>query len=466
MDKIIQIVRGMIQKDRLFEKGDLLLAAVSGGCDSVFLLRCLCLLKDELKVELKVAHLNHMLRKEEAERDAEWVKRLSDELSVDCVVESENVRAFAEKNSLSLEEAARVCRYDFLEKVKHKLDADKIVLGHTADDQAETLLLRLLRGSGNTGLASMTPKRGHLVRPLLNLRRHDIRKYLDKNGLSYIDDPSNLDLRFTRNIIRHKVIPLIESSINPAVVSVLARTASILSEEDVLLETNAQKDLSRAGKFEGPYLKLDLKAMQNMGVARRRRLLRAAIGALKGDLRNIGSVHIDKTLELVDSGSAGTKINIHSLEVYRDYDSIILGRSVPMAALQYERQVNVPGITTVEEADLALLSSITNSAHVKIDYSASHRAYFDLDHLLLPLCVRNRRPGDRLVPFARKKPKKLKEIFIDDKLPRRERHSIPIILDRGGILWIPGGRRSDRAPLTSKTERVLCIEARKSSHRD
>ena len=463
MDKIIQIVRRTIQKDRLFEKGDLLLAAVSGGCDSVFLLRCLCLLKDELKVELKVAHLNHMLRKE-AERDAEWVKQLSDELSVDCVVESENVTAFAQNNGLSIEEAARICRYDFLERVRRKLAADKIVLGHTADDQAETLLFRLFRGSGNTGLASMTSKRGHLVRPLLNLRRNEIRKYLDKHGFSYIDDPSNLDLKFSRNVIRHRIIPLIESSINPAVVSVLARTASILSEEDRYMEGSAQKDLSRAGKFEGPYLKLDLKTMLNMEVARRRRLIRAAIGALKGDLRNIGSVHIDKILELVDSGSAGTKINIHSLEAYKDYDSIILGRSVPISALRYERRVNIPGVTTVEEADMALLSSISNSAHAKVDYTAPNKAYFDLDHLLLPLCVRNRRPGDTLIPFAHKKAKKLKDIFIDDKLSRRKRDSIPIIVDRRGILWIPGGRRSERAALTSKTERVLCIEATKSTH--
>lgn len=466
MDSIINTVRKTIQRDRLFEKGDLLLVAVSGGCDSVFLLRSLCLLKEELNVELKVAHLDHMLRKEDAKRDAEWVKHLSDECSVDCVVESVDVEAFAEKKNLSIEEAARMCRYDFLERARCGLDADKIVLGHTADDQAETLLLRLFRGSGNTGLASMTMKRGHLVRPLLNLRRNEIRNYLDKNGLPYIDDPSNFDLRFTRNILRHKVIPLIESRINPAVVSVLARTASILSEEDAYLETTAQKDLSRAGKLEGPYLKLDLIAIQRMEVARRRRLLRAAIGTIKGDLRNIGSVHIDKILQFVDSGSAGRKINIHSLEAYRDYDSIILGRSLPMAALQYERRINVPGITSVEEARLSLLSSVSSAAHMKVDYSEPNKAYFDLDHLLLPLYVRNRRPGDRLVPFAQKKPKKLKELFIDDKLPRRKRDSIPIIADREGILWIPGGRRSDRAAVTSNTERVLCIEARKSPDPD
>lgn len=463
MDKIVESVRKTIMRNRLLEKGETVLAAVSGGCDSVFLLRSLSLLRDDLQIELKVAHLNHMLREKEAGRDAEFVKRLSRELSVGCHVESKDVKAFAEKQNLSLEEAARRCRYDFLDSARQNTAAHKIALGHTADDQAETLLLRLFRGSGITGLASMVPKRDCIVRPLLNLRRNEIREYLDRKGLPYVDDSSNLDMRFRRNIIRHKVIPMIESQINPSVVSVLARTASVLSEEDALLDARAQKDLKRVGRREGPNLRLDVKPILRMPGARRRRLLRAAVEAVKGDLRNISSVHIGKVLELIHSGSAGSRIDVHSLEVYRDYDSILLGRNLSPSAPRYERPVNVPGITIVEEVDLALLSSFTNRADVEPEHPERNKAYFDFDELLLPLSVRNRRPGDRIVPFGRRKPKKLKKVLIDDKVSRRVRDTTPIVVDRGGVLWMPGGRRSGRAAITPKTERILCIEARKSS---
>jgi tRNA(Ile)-lysidine synthase len=463
MEHVIESVRTTVLKYRLLERDDLVLVAVSGGCDSVFLLRCLHMLKGEFHIRLVVAHLNHMLREDEAERDAHWVENLCAELSLDCVTGSRDVRTFSKKNDLSLEEAARICRYDFLEETRNKVHADRIALGHTADDQAETLLLRLLRGSGRTGLASMLPKRGYLVRPLLALRRQEIRDYLDGNDFQYLDDSSNADTIYTRNLIRHKIVPLIESTINPSLVPLLARTATVLSEEDAFLEAIAQEDLERIARKDGPGLRLDLEALMGIETARRRRVLRKAICAVKGNLRNIGAVHIDKVLELLEAGSSGSRISIHSLEVYRDYDSLIIAGDVPTSAPEFKKSLSVPGMTTIEEAKLSLTSSVGTAGDVEVDRSDRNRAYFDFDELLPPVFVRNRRPGDRFVPFSHTKAKKLKEMFIDDKLPRRKRDVTPIVADGGGILWIPGERRSDRAPVTSKTERVLCIEARKGT---
>jgi len=271
-------------------------------------------------------------------------------------------------------------------------------------------------------------------------------------------------MRFRRNIIRHKVIPMIESHINRSVVPVLARTASVLSEEDAVLDARAQKDLKRVSRQDGENIRLDTEPILRMPAARRRRVLRAAVDEVKGDLRNISSAHIDRVLELIHSGSTGSKIDLHSLEVYRDYDSILLGRNLSSFAPEYEERVIVPGVTEVKEVDLALLSSFINRTDVKLKTPEKDRAYFDFDELLLPLSVRNRRPGDRIAPFGQRKPKKLKKVLIDDKLSRRVRDAAPIIVDGGGVLWMPGGRRSGRAVVTPRTERILCIEARKSSY--
>ncbi len=466
MDKILKSVGKTIDKYRLFEEGDCVLAAVSGGSDSVFLLRALHSLREDLKIELKAAHLDHMIRGKEAEREAEWVKDLCRSLSIECVSGRTDSKAYARENRLSLEEAARISRYDFLDSARWTTGARVVALGHTMDDQAETLILRLCRGSGMTGLACMVPLRDHYARPLLDLRRDAIREYLDKKEFPYLEDPSNLDLKFRRNVTRHKVIPTLESCLNPSVVEVLARTASVLAGEDLLLEEIAQEDLGRAERNVRSDIELDVGAMLKLARSRRRRALRAAVRKVRGDLRNIDAVHIDGLMELLESGRAGSRISLPSLIVYKDYDQLVLSRVLVSGTGRYERPLVVPGVTEVEEANLSLLSSVACPDDVELKRTGKGMAYFDLDRIAMPLSVRNRRPGDRLTPLKADDSKKLKELFIDDKISRRFRDSIPIVVDCRGILWVPGGRRSNRALVTKQTERILCIEARKSSDRE
>jgi tRNA(Ile)-lysidine synthase len=466
MTDILDSVRGTIDKYRLFKEGDCVLAAVSGGSDSVFLLRALHALKEDLAIELKAAHLDHMIRGEEAEREAEWVRDLCRSLSIECVSGRTDSKAFARENRLSLEEAARISRYDFLDSVRRAVGARAVALGHTMDDQAETLILRLCRGSGMTGLACMSPLRDHYARPLLDLRRDAIREYLDKKGFPYLEDPSNLDLKFRRNMTRHKVIPALESCLNPSVVEVLARTASVLAEEDSLLESIAHDDLSRVAREVGADIELDTDAMLKLTRSRRRRALRAAARKVRGDLRNISAVHIDGLMELLESGRTGGRISLPSLVAHRDYGRLVLSRGPATEAGRYERPLKVPGVTEVGEANLSLLSSIACPGEMELTQTDKGRAYFDLDRIALPLSVRNRRAGDRLTPYKSRDSKKLKELFIDDKISRRLRDSIPIVVDNKGILWVPGGRRSNRALVTKQTERILCIEARESSDRE
>jgi tRNA(Ile)-lysidine synthase len=334
------------------------------------------------------------------------------------------------------------------------------------DDQAETLLLRLFRGSGITGLSAMSPKRGSLIRPLIQMRRNEIRRFLDEKGYAYLEDPTNLDLKFKRNMVRHTIIPMLESRFNAPVVSVLARTASVLSEEDAFMEEVALRDLRELSKDVGQDLQLDAKAVGKLSEARRRRVVRAAIRKVRGDLRGIGSVHIEALVDLIRSRAPGKRIDMPSVTAYRDYDRLLLSSSPEGPTISYDKPLEVPGVTVIREADISFHSSIGKLDDTQLDYSQKNKVFFDLDGLALPISVRNRRPGDRFVPFASSEPKKLKEVFIDDKVSRRLRDSTPIVVDGEGILWIPGGRRSDRAPITETTERILCIEARKSFNRE
>jgi len=466
MTGILDTVRKTVKRHHLAANGDLVLIAISGGSDSVFLLRALHALKNELGIGIRAAHLNHMLRAQEAERDAEWVLDLCDQLSVDCVVGHEDVRSYSSENKLSIEESARECRYAFLEGERERAGASRIALGHTMDDQAETLLLRLFRGSGATGLSAMAEKRGSLIRPLLGLRRGEIRKFLDENGFRYLDDPTNMDTEYRRNMIRHRILPVLESRLSVSLVPILARTASLLADEDAFLEETALSDLNDIGTVVEHGLRIDSSSFYGLNEARKRRVLRAAIRKVKGDLRNIGSVHIESLYDLLRYGSPGDRMNIPSLEAYRDYDHLLLSKSLTMPCVRFDTPLNVPGVTVVGELNLELVSSISTRGGGALDYSQKNRAYFDLDELILPISVRNRRPGDKFMPFAANEPKKLKEVFIDDKMSRRLRDSTPIVVDSEGILWIPGGRRSDRARITQTTERILCIEARKDFDRE
>jgi tRNA(Ile)-lysidine synthase len=298
---------------------------------------------------------------------------------------------------------------------------------------------------------------------LLKLRRHEIKEYLDQNGFGYLDDPTNLDLTFTRNLMRHRIIPSLESQLSTSLVPILARTASVLAEEDAFLEETAERDLEDIATLTEDGMRLELSTFDRLDEARKRRALRAAVRKIKGDLRGIGYVHIDALYQLLCSGSTGSRIDIPSVLAYRDYDHLLLSKSSVMSKTSYARILKVPGVTFVQEVNLRLLSSICSPAESDVDYSQRNKAYFDLDQLTLPISVRTRRPGDRFVPFAAVGSRKLKEVFIDDKVSRRLRDSTPIVVDSKGILWIPCGRRSDRAPVTGTTERILCIEARRDS---
>ncbi len=466
-------VRQTIVAHRMIEKGDSVLVAVSGGADSVALIHVLACLASELTIRLALAHLNHGLRSNEAERDAGFVAALAAELNLPCHLETADVRRFQAQHKLSLEDAARQVRHRFLQTVAAGYGYSKIALGHQADDNAELILMFLLRGSGSPGLAGIPPVRaGTVIRPLIRTRRSEILQYLKAAGLHYVTDASNTDPRFLRNRIRHQLIPMLQAFYNPNLVETLNRLASIVEVENQWIEEliTPLAAACLAGREPGR-VTLSLSVFGTMPLAAKRRIVRRAIHELKGDLRRITLVHVDEVIKLAERPVQDKTLNLpQHVDVLKQTGRLVFQRrtaagkrpsrshtEVPPAA--YEYVLYAPGTLRIDEIDALLrVTEITAEDLPHLHSTAPHTAYLDRDRLCFPLVVRNFRAGDRFSPLGTSGSQKLKKFFIDHKIARAERRSCPIVLSQGDIIWVAGHRLAQLARVTSETRRVLKAE--------
>lgn len=458
-----------IKKYNMLSEGDKVLIAVSGGSDSVFLLYLFNHLKEKYQLSLHVAHLNHGFRKE-AEKDADFVRRLAADLTIPFTSKKIDVPSYAKKKRLSKQEAAREVRYSFLKDVANKKGANKIALGHTADDQAETFIMRMIRGSGPKGMGGINPclqitdcgSRFTVIRPLIEIGRKEIMDYLKKNKISFIQDPSNIADVYMRNRIRNELIPFIEKGYNPRVKESFVHSAEILREEDSFLEDYTRKILSELvtlrekGRIEialNPFLDLD-KAIQ-------RRIVRIIIEELKGSLKGYAMEHINKVIDSIALGQTGKRINLpKGIVVQRDYDHLSfyfknLKFRTPNSELR-TYDVNVPGITKIPELNLKIQAEIRESP---VSFgNGKFQAIFDFEKISDRIRIRKRREGDFFFPIGMGgKGKKLKTYFIDEKIRRDERERIPILVSGNDILWIIGHRQDERYKVEEGTKKVLLI---------
>ena len=479
MNPLYDKMRVTLSKYRMVKRGEGVVVAVSGGPDSVFLLHAFLSLQKDLGVQLHIAHMNHRLRGEEAEEDACFVQRLAERKEISSTIE-----AIPVDSNANLEEEGRRIRYRFLEKVRKETSCQKIATGHTLNDQAETLLLRLLRGSGRLGLASIPPVNGRVIRPLLEISHQEILNDLQKEGIPYRMDSSNSDRRFLRNRIRSQILVL-EREFNPELVKTLARTADIFREEEGYLEGRALEVFERlllrdSGgtnieiRNPGSEIALNLKGFSETPLALRRRVAREAIRRVRGDLRRITYRHLNEILRFSQEGKSGDEIHLPSLRVQKGYDALLFRiwnaegemRNSALRTPNSEIPLVLPGITRFKEYTLE--SRLLGRKEIDIPHSAfriphSGDVYFDYTHLHLPLYIRNRREGDRFQPFGMEREKRLKKVLIDDRFPREERNRLPLLCDQKGILWVVHHRRSDRAKIREKTRKVLAIKAMKTT---
>lgn len=447
-------VRETIDAHGLLEVGDGVVVGASGGPDSVALLLSLHRLAPEYGVWLHVAYLNHMIRPREAEEEAAFVSRLAHDLGLPVTVACYDVPAMAAQQRKSLEDAARQARYSFLEEVADRVGAGKIAVGHQADDQVETILMHLLYGAGTAGLGAMAYRRGRIIRPLLAVSRKEILAFLEGEGRGYCLDSSNLDTGYRRNHIRHRLLPLLEKEYNPRVREVLWRTAEILREENGLLEGLARQAWSECLLNEaGGLVELSATALASLAPALQRRLLRLAYSRVLGEGKSLPFRHVEAIrsrlagVEMWQQLPLGVQVRLHGGRLQ------FLRRTRPGAEIAFCRRLALPGITPLPRGGFIETSIVPREVLKGIDWKEvpNEEAYADLGEPWPELFARYRRPGDSFYPLGMGGRKKLHDFFVDAKVPREVRDTVPLVTTATDIVWVAGLRLDARWRVREET---------------
>jgi tRNA(Ile)-lysidine synthase len=451
--KVVGEVRRSIKKalERSSIRDTRLVVGVSGGQDSLALLDALHSCRDEFSFELVCAHFDHGLRGEESDADAEFVERFCQSLGVECVL------GRAEPHDcLATEEAARDARYGFLASVAGRIGTDTVVLGHTATDQAETVLLNVVRGAGLPGLAAMRTvslrtvgdNELRLVRPLLSVSRHQTAAYCQAASLQPRLDASNLSVEFTRNRVRASVMPLLRT-FNPLVERALVRLADNAAQAMELIDAEADDAWRDTVTDTGDSVELSA-AAGSLPPPVLAALVRRAIATLRGDLRDVRQSHVDDVIGLL-SGRAGRLVDLPgSLQACAQAGGTVIRRSgdaptaAPTAALEGEHLVGVPGVVRLPGWTISAELVETSADNGTNDAEGSTVV---LDPALAdgPMWVRGWLPGDRISPMGMSGTKKIQDLFVDEKVPRQERGAIPLLVSERGVAWVAGHRVAEWA---------------------
>ena len=470
---LADLVRQSVSRHAMFGPGQALLVAVSGGADSTAMLHILAAIAGEMSLRLGVAHLNHGLRGKESESDADFVASLAEEYALPYYSESVDARAVAHARGLSLEDACRQLRYGFLLKTAAQNDYDRVAVGHHREDNAETILMGLLRGSGAAGLCGMAAARADgIVRPMIELSRARIREYVQINGLAFVTDRTNSDTTLLRNRIRLELMPKLASDFNPNIVATLNRIGAILGPEDRWLSELSRQMLDDITDYHGRgMMTLSLTGFNRLRAAARRRVLRLAIEAVKGDLRRIGLTHVTSVLQMALAGQDGAHLDLPGgilarrrgqfLEIIHpgrlEGEACRALRGDPL--LHYSYTMRAPGSLSIRETgDTIRLPPVAIDDVPDFAGQPLEMAYLDADCVEFPLTVRNIRPGDRFSPLGTDGSQKLKKFFCDHKIMRQRRFTCPLLLSADHIIWVAGHRIDNAVKLTGRTTRVLKAE--------
>ncbi|HET7874810.1 MAG TPA: tRNA lysidine(34) synthetase TilS [Methylomirabilota bacterium] len=447
-------VLDFIRRHGLCRGGETVLVAVSGGADSVALLDVLSELAPSLQLALHVAHVDHGLRAAAAE-DARFVEGLCASLGVPFHLARVEVRREPPWDGLEAE--ARRARYRALDALARTLHASRIATGHTADDQAETVLMRLCQGSGPRGLAGIAPERGLLIRPLLQVRREEIEAHLRARGLAWVEDTSNRDTRLLRNRIRHEVLPFLAERWGGDVVLRLCRSAALTRAWVIDLERRAGRELDRLGRHGPEGFVLPVEALRALPGELAAETVRRALAAL-GETRPLRGAAERGLRRLVAAETPRRALRLGPVVVERSGRWLRVGPAAlpPLEARTWE----VPGQLDLPEIGMRLEARCFERAP---DYAPPREpgsVAFDADRVPAALAVRGRRPGDRFVPFGGSPERRLKSLLIDAAVPRWERPRVPLLEAGGEILWVAGLRRGRAAPVDSGTRRILQVTLR------
>jgi tRNA(Ile)-lysidine synthase len=442
-------VKRTIDRYHLLGKGDRLIVGVSAGVDSMVLLHLLNAYRKAFDLSLIVAHINHGLRPEESEGEARLVQEESERLSLPFEYGQFNVKEFQELGRYSLQDAARRVRFHFFYDLLKK-----------HHDQIETILLRLIRGSGLQGLKGILPLReGKVVRPLLEVWREEIESFATEKGIPFLLDSSNLKKDYLRNRIRLSLIPLIEGGYQPNFKEILLRTSNILREENDYLERGAVEAYQKIIQKEKDTLSFKFSEYQSLHQAIRGRVLKKILARVydRGIVMEEGEgFDVRKIDQKLNSSSPSFLLELpHGVWVEKRYDFVLLGRGEGKPFPPFEVELVSPGRTFIEEIGREVVIQEANRDRLKSCSGPVNAALVDYESLQFPLKMRNFRPGDRFHPLGARGTQKLKDFFIDHKVPNFERPKVPLLISGEMIAWIVGYRIDERVKITEKTKRVL-----------
>ncbi len=438
-----------VRRHGLLHGGETVLVAVSGGADSMALLDVLRDLRPMLGLTLHSAHVHHGLRAE-ADADADFVRSLSERLGVPFHLERVTVRR--EPPWEGLEAEARRARYAALEARALTLGADCIATGHTADDQAETVVMRLLQGAGPRGLSGIAPARGRVIRPLLDARRDEVLAHLASRGLGWIEDATNRDSRFLRNRLRHDVLPFLARPLGPGLVESLCRSADLCRELVADLERQARWELERVAKRAPSGIIFSVSELLSKSEELAAQMLLLAAAEL-GAARPHRAAAQRAMRRMLAPRAPRRAARLGRLSLERSGSWLRVGPAVLPAVVA--RRFEVPGSVDLNELGLRLDARCFEVGPGYVPPRDVRRVAFDADCLPAALGVRARRSGDRFAPFGGPSERRLKSFLIDAGIPRWERSRIPLLEAAGDIIWVAGVRRGQTAPVGPKTKRIL-----------
>jgi tRNA(Ile)-lysidine synthase len=461
-------VADFIRSENLIRGGELVLAAVSGGQDSMAMLSVLNSLSGDEGFTLAAGHFDHKLRAGSA-KDMRLVEHFAKSLSLPFYAGEANVLSISEKSGDTIEEAARKARYRFLHKTAEKIGAARIATGHTRDDQVETILMRIIRGTGLRGLTGIHTRRGKLIRPFIHVSRNDTEEYCRARLIRFALDPSNKDRRFTRNRIRLELLPLLKSSFHPGIEINLLN----LSRNAQVLVDSMRKNIGRF--LEGGFKKLS-EHQWELTAGNLKHLDDTSLFILFSDIfaeqlecdMDFSQIHYENLMNLLrEEGKSGKELSLPGIRVRREFDSLLFTRTVSgkepedkdevkLSGLQlFSRGIRVPGKTSAPGVSItAEIIHIRSGAPLQLA-STPTTAYFSLDSATPPLKIRTPVPGDRIRPFGMKGSKKLSDLFIEKRIPIHQRAKSLVIADAREIMWVVGAATSESFRITNDTKNIL-----------